>query len=192
MLACRHPAPDAKLREKTMRILLTLCLLLPWAAVAQDEAPETPVAPPKPCATEQHRQFDFWLGEWDVTQGDKPAGQNRIETAHGGCVLTENWTSASGNFSGRSLNLYDQANDRWHQTWVDTTGTLLQLDGGLEDGSMVLSGQRPGSDGGQVTHRITWTPNDDGSVRQHWETSADGVTWVTAFDGLYAKASGGE
>ncbi len=39
---------------------------------------------------------------------------------------------------------------------------------------------------------ITWTPNADGSVRQHWETSEDGKTWKTAFDGLYTPRKEGK
>jgi hypothetical protein len=53
---------------------------------------------------------------------------------------------------------------------------------------MVLTGEtvRPG--GVQQMERITWTPNADGTVRQHWEQSADGgKTWETAFDGLYRR-----
>jgi hypothetical protein len=53
---------------------------------------------------------------------------------------------------------------------------------------MVLSGQRPGRDGGMVTNRISWTPAADGSVRQLWEISRDGETWETVFDGHYVKA----
>jgi hypothetical protein len=52
---------------------------------------------------------------------------------------------------------------------------------------MVLSGDRPQADGTVATDRITFTPNDDGSVRQHWETSTDGKTWTTAFDGHYVR-----
>lgn len=170
-----------------MRILMVLLLFAPAAALAQDEAP--PASPPQPCSSEQHRQFDFWLGEWSVTQNGQPAGHNRIERVENDCVLAETWRSAAGNFTGRSLNLYDQARGAWHQTWVDTGGTLLLLDGGLEDGRMVLSGTRPGPNGAPVTDRITWTPNPDGSVRQQWESSSDGTNWTTAFDGLYVKVS---
>ena len=72
---------------------------------------------------------------------------------------------------------------------MDSSGTLLQLDGGLNDGVMVLSGQRPARDGnGQVLHRISWTPNPDGSVRQLWEASSDqGQSWKVLFDGLYTR-----
>lgn len=52
---------------------------------------------------------------------------------------------------------------------------------------MVLEGQTTGA-GAQVTrHRITWTPNADGSVRQFWESADDKGRWNTAFDGLYTR-----
>ena len=54
------------------------------------------------------------------------------------------------------------------------------------DGRLV---DQPGAGGrAGVRHRISWTPNPDGSVRQHWETSTDGAAWTTAFDGRYLRA----
>jgi hypothetical protein len=53
---------------------------------------------------------------------------------------------------------------------------------------MVLEGETPASvPGGPPTkNRITWSPQAEGRVRQHWETSADGgKTYTTAFDGMY-------
>jgi len=48
---------------------------------------------------------------------------------------------------------------------------------------MVLEGQTSEA-GGQVTkHRITWTPNPDGSVRQLWESTDATGKWIIAFDG---------
>lgn len=169
---------------------LIACLLLVCATALAQDAAKPPPAPPK-CDSEQHRQFDFWVGEWNVTVNGKPAGHNRITLVYGDCALREDWRSA-GAFRGGSFNIYDRANDQWHQTWVDSTGTLLQLDGGIKDGKMVLTGQRPARDGRMTTNRITWTPNDDGSVRQLWETSTDGETWATAFDGLYVRADATE
>jgi hypothetical protein len=140
----------------------------------------------RPCAAEAHRQFDFWVGTWEVSnaQGDV-VGTNEISSILGGCVLLEEWQS-KGPYSGKSLNIYDAANDKWHQTWVDNGGLLLELDGKLEDGNMVMKGRRPGQDGSEVLHRITWEPFEDGEVRQTWHTSADdGQTWTTLFDGRY-------
>lgn len=177
-----------------MKSLPVLFLLITLTAQAQQDNPPEADQPPRanPCDTAKHHQFDFWLGQWNVTAKGKPAGSNRIEAVHNGCALAEHWTSANGNFAGSSLNIYDRATDKWHQTWVDTAGTLLQLDGGLEDGRMVLRGMRPGPDGSEILQRITWTPNEDGSVRQHWETSGDGESWKTVFDGRYVKADGEE
>ncbi len=52
---------------------------------------------------------------------------------------------------------------------------------------MVLRGRRF-VEGGEVLDRITWTPAEDGTVRQHWEQSSDGgVRWATVFDGRYVR-----
>lgn len=171
-----------------MKSMPLLLLLLPLLAAAQpDEPGEVPAGP---CATPGHRQFDFWIGDWNVTAGERTAGTNSIRQVHGGCALEENWQGAgAGGISGSSFNIFDEASGKWHQTWVDSSGTLLQLDGGLVDGSMVLSGSRPAPNGGAALHRISWTPNGDGSVRQLWETSLDaGGSWSVLFDGLYVKA----
>ena len=83
---------------------------------------------------------------------------------------------------------YDAVTGRWHQTWVDDSGGILYLDGGLRDGSMILSGKRIGRLGKPVTDRITYTPRPDGTVRQWWQVSRDdGKTWATSFDGIYHR-----
>jgi hypothetical protein len=137
------------------------------------------------CDAAEYRQFDFWLGEWQVhIPKGKLAGVNRISTEYGGCVVHEHY-SGSGGFSGESLNTFDTGRKVWHQTWVDNSGTLLLLEGGLQGRSMVLQGQTVGADGQATKHRITWTPNADGSVRQLWESSEGNGPWSVAFDGIY-------
>ena len=130
--------------------------------------------------------FDFWVGEWEVhgPQG-RPAGTSSITPLFGTGALAEHWRGAGGG-EGRSLNSYDRARGHWHQTWLDSTGGVLHLDGGLVGGAMVLEGLAPGEDADVLElQRITWTPEPDG-VRQHWESSADaGATWSTVFDGHY-------
>lgn len=139
------------------------------------------------CESPEHRAFDFWLGEWQVkTAEGKFAGINRITQEYGGCVIHEHYTTGRG-YSGESLNTYDAGRKVWHQSWVDNTGTLLLLEGGIRDGKMVLEGRTTGDDKLVTKHRITWTPNKDESVRQFWEsTNAEGK-WETAFDGIYTK-----
>jgi hypothetical protein len=146
-----------------------------------------PAQTPPPALPPESRQFDFWLGEWDVTNpAGKPAGTSRIVSIAAGAGLLENWTGATG-FTGRSLNAWNAAKKQWQQFWVGGGGGVLELSGGLVNGSMVLTGENQ-VNGARRFERITWTPNADGTVRQHWEQSADdGKTWTTAFNGLYRK-----
>jgi len=146
-------------------------------------------ARPRPCSEPVHRQFDFWLGAWDVVVVAKGrfAGTNRIELVDHGCALSESWSSGGGGYTGHSLNSVG-GDGRWRQTWVDSSGLRLELVGELVDGKMVLEGETKASAPGEppVKNRITWSPEAEGRVRQHWETSADaGKTWTTAFDGMY-------
>jgi len=139
------------------------------------------------CDAPEHRQFDFWLGEWEVRTPDgKLAGINRIEREYDGCVLHERYTTDRG-YKGESLNAYAPSRKVWHQTWVDNQGTLLLLEGGLRGLNMVLQGQAPGEKGQVTKHRITWTPNANGTVRQHWESTDTKGNWSTTFDGLYKR-----
>jgi hypothetical protein len=144
----------------------------------------------KPCASPEHRRFDFWIGEWRVVNSDgTPAGTNRIESILGGCALQENW-AGKGGMKGRSLNSYDARTGRWHQTWVDDRGDLLLLEGGWRDGKMILEGTRPGKRDQTERNRICWARRDGDRVRQLWEVSVDGgKSWKVVFDGTYLRSS---
>jgi hypothetical protein len=179
-------------------IRFTLLLTVMTAASQAQEAPPGNAAAQPPCATADYRAFDFWIGTWDVIQNGEPAGVNRIEAIDGGCALLERWTSARGNFTGHSLNSFNRVDGRWHQTWVDSSGTLLKLAGGRQGGPgirgtgpMVLEGEAPDPEGVPRPNRITWTPNADGTVRQHWEVH-DGEAWNTVFDGEYHRRTEAE
>ncbi len=146
------------------------------------------VEPRKPCNTPEFRQFDFWIGDWDVEAASAPGSvsRNRITLINDGCTLREEYTTPAG-YVGTSLNFYDSTRKAWHQTWIDNQGGALYLEGGLDGGAMVL--KSVGADG--AVQRIRWTALDDGRVRQHWEQTADGGnTWTTVFDGYYTKRTG--
>lgn len=164
---------------------------VPLAVTAQSPSPgPARTVPPAPCVSPQDRQFDFWLGDWNVTDpAGKPLGTNDVTRELRGCVLQEHWSGA-GQYGGHgmSFNHYDAARKLWHQTWVDDSGGILYLDGEMHDGSMILSGKRIGRQGATVTDRITYTPRPDGTVRQWWQVSRDGgTTWATSFDGIYHR-----
>ncbi len=164
-----------------------------FSALGAQDAPPTPPPPappapaPAPCSAPEFRQFDFWIGEWEVTANGSVAGTNDIRRVLDGCALHESWKGAGG-MSGNSLNAYDATAGEWHQTWVDDRGSVLRLSGAFKDGKMVLSGRRPvpGSPGVTAAHRITWQETAPRQVRQLWEVSRDGgSTWQVMFDGLY-------
>ena len=138
------------------------------------------------CAELSYRQFDFMLGDWNVATADgKLVGRDHIEKSYGGCVVQEHWTSVDGG-TGGSVSIFDMSRKLWHQTWVDSTGTLVVLEGGLKDGRMVMSGEMT-EHGKRVQDRMSWMPQT-GKVRQLWEVSEDGgKTWRTIFDVYYSK-----
>jgi hypothetical protein len=165
--------------------MMTVCfaVALQGAGEAQDKA-KTP-----PCSEAEYAQFDFWIGEWRVTDPKGVfQGTNRIEKILGGCALQENWDGAQG-MRGHSYNAYAKRRDVWHQTWVDSNGTLLLLEGRFKDGRMVLRGDTPGPEGkGTVNHEISWERLSGGRVRQIWRMSRDGgSSWSDAFVGLYTR-----
>lgn len=162
--------------------LLLLILFVASSLKAQNQ--------PCPCCTGEARQFDFWLGNWKVyTPDGKLAGENKIIILQDSCVIQENWTSNASGFTGTSYNFYNPGTKKWQQLWLDNQGGNLQLEGHFNDGKMILkTNQLLNREGKMQIDRITWTPNKDGTVRQHWEATTDnGKTWTTVFDGLYKK-----
>jgi hypothetical protein len=170
-------------------------LVLSLAMFAMTDVPaQTPPPAPPPCVDAARRQFDFWVGSWDVTgpKGEHVIGRSRIESRLGGCVIHEHWFGGRGTI-GESFNVYNASTGNWEQFWVDNGGNRLHLVGGIVDGHMLLEGRhdKPDPASGLVgRERIAWTPNADGTVRQLWESSKDdGRSWAVSFDGLYRKAT---
>lgn len=168
------------IRFRCVAVAVLISLGLPSAASAQAS---------RGCKLPEHRQFDFWVGTWDVF----PTGQNRqvarslIENLYGGCVIRENWMPTTGN-PGGSLSSYTPEDGRWHQVWMDSSNAMVLFDGGITEGKMVLTGQwkgaqRPGQDS---LVRMTYSRLDGGAVRQQGQISTDqGATWKPFFDFTY-------
>ena len=174
-----------------MRAAAAVSAVVAGVATVASVAIAQPAASTAPCNAAEHRQFDFWLGRWEVFTADgKKAGDNVIEAIDGGCALIERWRGGGG-FSGTSLNSWDGAAKQWRQHWIDSQGGLLRLAGRLDGQRMVLEGAEPHPDKPGITRaqRIAWTPLPDGAVRQLWEQSDDqGVSWTVVFDGRYVRA----
>ena len=176
-------------------VLITL-LALGCATPAVAQAPKKKATPPKaptPCVdSPAHQAFDFWVGEWEVTNPKGAVvGHNTIRKEEKGCLLTEHWRSARGG-SGRSINYLDITKKEWVQVWVDRHGGVIRLRGGLDGAAMKLSGSYVTGKGEVSRLRGTWTPQPDGRVRQFFEESKDdGKTWAPWFDGMYRRVKSG-
>jgi tetratricopeptide (TPR) repeat protein len=136
------------------------------------------------------REFDFWLGEWDVKNVlGQPAGKSKIELMLGDCVILENWTAAPPFlYDGKSINLYNPATQKWMQTWVDDKGGLLEfINGEYKDNKMVFVTLPDPKN--QVT-RLTFYNLSPDLVRQQFETTTDnGKTWKTTTDLNYHRVA---
>ena len=145
-----------------------------------------------PCTgDERHRAFDFWIGEWTVTQNGQFAGNSSVQPILGHCTIFEQWESAAGNF-GKSFNYYDPGHDHWRQIWIDDSGSFIEFTGEARDGGIFYTAETIDPADGSVTHhKFEFTVivedgiSEDG-VRQYWETSTDGgETWQSIWDGRY-------
>ena len=141
-----------------------------------------------PCkASPEFRQFDFWIGEWDVKNPQGvPSGSSSIQLMLGQCVIFENWSGGGGS-NGKSFNIYDTNDKKWHQTYVDDKGTFTHYIGSLINGEMVITADT--MIGGKRTFaKMTFSKMPNGDVRQHGENSIDeGKTWTTSFDLTYSR-----
>jgi hypothetical protein len=149
------------------------------------------VRAPRPCLDQPERhRFDFWIGEWDVTtkrtNDGSPGGSSVIQSVSGGCALLENWTSIQGG-QGKSLNAYNPLIRQWQQYWIGQNGEVTEYRTSSFDGSS-LSFFTDNGPGPNLIGRLTFSPVDSATVRQHYESSADqGKTWTTVYDLYYHR-----
>jgi hypothetical protein len=131
-----------------------------------------------PCTSAESRQFDFWLGSWDVTPTRSPPGtraaRSQITGEESGCAIFEDFTDLT--YHGVSISVFDPVTAKWHQTYVDTDGVRLILGGTLSSGAMRLVND-------DNSQRVTWTEVSGSQVRQVGENSNNGgQTWTVGYD----------
>ena len=167
-------------------LLLILTLIMAFYMKAQKT----------PCTTDPvYRQFDFWIGEWDVyAKNGKKAGDSKIDLILDSCIILENWKSANVSqgvyYAGKSFNTYNAATKQWQQTWVDNTGNTTEfLRGNGSDGKIVYYADKVMDPKGKsFMRRLTFTKLSNDKVRQFGERSDDeGKTWTTEYDLEYRR-----
>lgn len=147
----------------------------------------------KPCLYQpEARQFDFWLGEWNVFPSQAPVGQapkvgdSKIEQISEGCGLLENWYSTGNN--GKSVNYYDSTTQKWYQHWIGSGGGALRYEGNFTDNAMRFEGSTIGKNGKKTMQKLTFFKIDENTVRQLAEISNDeGKTWSATYDFRYER-----
>ena len=161
--------------------LSALCLVMP---VAGNEQGGT-------CASAGSRQFDFWIGEWEVSWSGKDGkvmrGSNSVTKTLGGCVVHESFKDPNSGFEGMSYSVFDTTQNIWRQTWVDNTGAYLDFVGEFRHGAMTL--QRTARRGGkEFMQRMRWYNIQKDSLEWNWERSDDGgATWALLWKIHYSR-----
>jgi hypothetical protein len=86
------------------------------------------------------RQFDFRLGEWDLTWADGGQGKNVITLFLDSSVVHESFNGQpSIQLVGRSVSVFVPRENLWKQTWGDNQGGYLDFTGGMSADRMLLS-----------------------------------------------------
>jgi hypothetical protein len=147
--------------------------------------------PPQGCDSPESKQFDFWVGEWDLTfqnEGKPAHSRNHITKILDGCALLEEFRGPPGTpLEGRSLSSFDRATHRWKQTWTDNTASYLDFTGGFADGRMVLA-REAGPEGKRFLQRMVWQDIRADSLTWLWQRSDDGgKSWKTNWQIEYRR-----
>ena len=141
----------------------------------------------QPCLYEPgYRQFDFWLGEWDVYIAGQKVGTSNIKSLQSGCIIEENWAGGFGE-TGQSFNFYNPITKKWHESYMGNRGGNWMMDGEYTDGAMRYQGHMYTPKGDALVHTTLFNLGPD-KVRHVSETSTDGgKTWTKVWDALYER-----
>lgn len=146
-----------------------------------------------PCEdTAENRQFDFWVGDWDVVSalGGPQQGTSHISREMNGCVIWENWTSlGNSGYFGKSYNTWNPNLKRWEQYWVDNSAGVTFFYGNLKDGTMdYWTDDIPQPNGTKLRHHLQFFNLSPDKVRQFSQGSTDGgKTWTVQYDFIYNR-----
>jgi len=176
---------------RVLRVTVSVCgagAIMATTALRAGPAALPESAQEQSCSAPEYRQFDFWVGDWDVFDVEDPAtpvAHTRVDRILNGCVILEDYRD-TGAMRGMSFSTYEPAKKMWHQSWVTNRGAWLVIDGKFESGEVVLSGM-DNAKAGLV--RGTWKAVD-GGVRETAVISGDsGKTWKPWFDLMFRPAA---
>jgi hypothetical protein len=176
----------------TTTFFLRLAPFLIFAAMLRAQT----AAPANPCAAPQQKQFDFWVGDWDLTwprqnAGETGHGTNSIKRILDDCIVQENFTSLdASHMRGTSVSVFEPKSGHWKQTWVDNQGSYLDFTGDFKDGRMILQREFTRPDGVPMMQRMVWKNIGANEFDWSWEASTDGgKTWQVNWPIHYKRKS---
>jgi tetratricopeptide (TPR) repeat protein len=142
----------------------------------------------RPCKyLPQARQFDFWVGRWDVQVGGQSAGTNVIERLEEGCLIMENW-SGRGGATGRSMNFFNPVTNKWRQTYISNNEVIWEMSGEYRDGVMLYEGEMYSAGSRPVMVRVKLYNQSPDRIRHTQDNSTDGgKTWQNVWDSIYVR-----
>jgi hypothetical protein len=132
------------------------------------------------------RQFDFWLGEWEVTLQGQKVATSKISAIEGHCIILEQYAQPDG-YTGQSFNFYNPMLGKWRQVWIDNVGNSSEFSGIFREGAIYYEGVTY-SNGTKVLRKMTLFNLGPDKVRQLSHRSIDeGKTWNVNYDFLYVR-----
>ena len=167
-----------------LAVVIALC-----AAVTAASAQDFPVSSALP---DEARQFDFWIGEWDVivrVRQDDGTWVNQIRSAAkiypilNGKAVLELWSEDKvAGVKGYSLRYFDTARDEW-VLWLNWPGQnrsgSSSLSGTFRHGRGEFFSTSRAQDGAETISRYTFSDVTDESLRWDDAFSRDGgLTWT--------------
>lgn len=169
------------------RVTLGGVILISCFALSFAQQTNNPAANPPPCSQPETKQFDFWIGDWNL-EWSNGKGRNVITKTLDGCVVLENFDGTPAMpLRGMSVSTYNARLGKWQQTWVDNEGGYLDFTGEYKDSKMVF--QRTATiNGKQMLQRMVWYDIMKDSLQWNWERSEDaGKSWTVLWKIKYTR-----
>lgn len=135
------------------------------------------------------RRFDFYLGDWSMRNGDVVERNLEVVSAFDGKGLSVTAREASDNsISAQSMFLYDEGKGLWRQIWMSKDGMVVVLEGGMEEGTMVLN--QISQDGKRTSgSRSVFSNISSDGFQYEWQQSSDGgATWETLATRIFTRS----
>ncbi len=144
-----------------------------------------------PCSADPTlKEFDFWIGEWDVFQNGSnlKVGNSLVQKVSGECALLENWDAVVSTNTGKSLNYYDAAAKSWVQDWIGSIGgSQRYINGVYKDSAMRFTYENI-TEGKKTNGNFIFYNMGPDKVRQYQNASEDGgKTFTVSYDYIYIR-----